>query len=474
MESRTYASIDGLKADLDGAVRVERDGVEVQDATAVREQLVDRLVWTAVFGEGEAQEASRWLIRAIAPAMGAWPASIHDLYMAAGRREYANITTPAINVRAMAYDVARNIYQAMATTDSKQVIFELARSEISYTEQRPGEYASVILAAAIREGYTGPVFIQGDHYQANAKAFASDSEKEIAAVRDLAVEAIKTGYGNIDIDASTLVNLDRGSLLEQQRDNYVNTATLTRAIREIEPEGVTISIGGEIGEVGKENSTVQDLEAFMTGYLEEMERHSREVGQELAGISKISVQTGTSHGGVVLPDGTIEDVSVDFETLRDLSKAAKDRYGMGGAVQHGASTLPEEAFGRFAEVDAVEVHLATGFQNIIYDHPDFPDELRQRIYGYLAEHRADERKPGDTDTQFFYNTRKRGFGPFKRDFWMLPQETKDAIGADLRERFELIMRKLNVAGNAELVERFVTQVDVPLTAPESLTKVASQ
>src|SRR5690606_24513068 len=112
-------------------------------------------------------DASRWLIRAIAPAMGAWPASIHDLYMAAGRREYSNITTPAINVRGMAYDVARNIYQAMAATNTKQVIFELARSEMGYTEQRPGEYASVILAAAIREGYTGPVFIQGDHYQAS-------------------------------------------------------------------------------------------------------------------------------------------------------------------------------------------------------------------------------------------------------------------------------------------------------------------
>jgi len=473
VESRVYASIDGLKADLDGVVRVESDGIEIEDAAEVRDRLIERLVWTAVFGEHDVRDASRWLIRAIAPAMGAWPASIHDLYMAAGRREYSNITTPAINVRGMAYDVARNIYQAMAATNTKQVIFELARSEMGYTEQRPGEYASVILAAAIREGYTGPVFIQGDHYQASPKAYASDPEKEIAAVRDLAAEAIAAGYGNIDIDASTLVDLERGSLRDQQRDNYVNTAALTRAIREAEPEGITISVGGEIGEVGKENSTVQDLDAFMSGYLEEMERHSREVGHELAGISKISVQTGTSHGGVVLPDGSIKEVSVDFDTLRDLSAAAKDRYGMGGAVQHGASTLPEEAFGKFAEADAVEVHLATGFQNIIYDHPEFPDELRQRIYGYLAEHRAEERKPGDTDTQFFYNTRKRGFGPFKREFWLLPQETKDAIGEDLRKQFELIMRKLNVAGNAEIVERFVTRVDVPVAAPEALLTVPS-
>jgi fructose/tagatose bisphosphate aldolase len=463
-----YSDISALKTGLGDVLRVEPDGVDVMDARAVRDTLIDPLVQTAVFGDREVRDASRWLIRAIAPALGAFPASIHDLYMAAGRREYSNITTPAINVRGMAYDVARNIFQAMAATDTKQVLFELARSEMGYTDQRPGEYASVILAAAIREGYEGPVMIQGDHYQANADAFAEDPDQEIGAVRDLAIEAIHAGYGNIDVDASTLVDLDRDTLVEQQRDNYVHTAALTRAIREAEPEGVTISIGGEIGEVGKQNSTVDDLEAFMTGYLEEMHRHSDDVGRDLPGISKISVQTGTSHGGVVLPDGTIQEVSVDFDTLAALSAVSKDRYGMGGAVQHGASTLPEDAFGKFTEADAVEVHLATGFQNIILDHESFPDDLRRRIHDWLAENRASERKSGQTDAQFFYNTRKRSFGPFKVDFWSLPEEVKAAIGDELRERFALIMRMLNVAGNAHLVDQHIRRVDVPLFAPISL------
>jgi fructose/tagatose bisphosphate aldolase len=465
-----FFDISALKTELGDVVRVEPEGVDVLDAGAVRETLIDPLVRTAVFGEREVRDASRWLIRALAPALGAFPASIHDLYMAAGRREYSNITTPAINVRGMAYDMARTIFQAMAATDTKQVLFELARSEMGYTDQRPGEYASVILAAAIREGYEGPVMIQGDHYQANADAFAADPDQEIEAVRDLAIEAIQAGYGNIDIDASTLVDLDRGTLLEQQRDNYVHTAALTRAIREAEPEGVTISIGGEIGEVGKQNSTVDDLDAFMTGYLAEMQRHSNDVGTELPGISKISVQTGTSHGGVMLPDGTIQEVSVDFDTLAALSAVSKDRYGIGGAVQHGASTLPEDAFGRFTEADAVEVHLATGFQNIILDHESFPADLRQRIHAWLTENRASERKPDQTDAQFFYNTRKRGFGPFKEDFWALPEEVKAAIGSDLRERFALIMRMLSVAGKADLVDHHIRRVDVPLSAHGSLLK----
>lgn len=470
MESLVYADISALRTDLDGVVRIDGDGVEIEDEGEVREHLVDRLVWTAVFGQDDVRDASRWLIRAIATASGAYPASIHDLYMAAGRREYANITTPAINLRGMVYAMARCVFRAGAVTGSKQILFELARSEMGYSEQRPGEYASVVLAAAIKEGYRGPVMIQGDHYQANAAKYGTDPEGEIGAVRDLAIEAIQAGYGNIDIDASTLVDLDHETLLEQQRANYVNTALLTRAIREAEPQGFTISIGGEIGEVGKENSNIHDLEAFMTGYQREMQRHNEELGRELTGISKISVQTGTSHGGVVMPDGSIKDVSVDFDTLATLSAVSKDRYGIGGAVQHGASTLPETAFNRFADADAVEVHLATAFQNIIYDHAAFPDALKQQIYGYLAEHHADERKPEDTDEQFYYKTRKRGFGPFKKEFWMLPEEVRTAIGDELQERFELIMGELNVAGNARLIDQHIRQVDVVVPVPDVLIR----
>ncbi len=470
MESLVYADIAAIRADLDGVLRVERDGVEVLNEPEVRQHLVDRLVWTAVFGQGEAHEASRWLIRATATALGAWTASIHDLYMAAGRREYANITTSAINLRGMVYDMARRVFRAGAATGSKQILFELARSEMGYTEQRPGEYASVVLAAAIKEGYTGPVMIQGDHYQANADKYADDPEAEIREVRELAIEAIYAGYGNIDIDASTLVDLSRDTLLDQQRENYVHTAELTRAIREAEPKGVTVSVGGEIGEVGKENSNIHDLEAFMTGYEREMQRLSEKAGRELVGISKISVQTGTSHGGVMMPDGTMQDVSVDFEALRTMSAASKDRYGLGGAVQHGASTLPETAFGKFAECDAVEVHLATGFQNIMYDHPAFPDELKQRIYGYLAEHRASERKSGENDDQFYYKTRKRGLGPFKKELWMLPEDVRTLIGDTLQERFELIMRELNTAENAHLVDQHIRRVEVRVPAPDALTR----
>lgn len=463
-----YQSVADLLRDTHDVVRIEGDGVTISDSDAFRNGIVDRLVYSSVFGEESVQAASRWLVRAASSALDAWTASIHELYMAAGRNEYSNVTTPAINLRGMTYDLARTVFRAAHNTGTKQVIFELARSEMGYTYQRPAEYATNILAAAIKESWTGPVFIQGDHYQANAKRYAADSATEIGGVRELIGEAVRAGYGNIDIDSSTLVDLSYPSIREQQSLNYIHTAELTQAVREAEYPGLTVSVGGEIGEVGKNNSTVEELEAFVDGYLEELTRRSNDVGFNLIGMSKISVQTGTSHGGVVLPDGTIKQVSVDFATLRDLSAVTKEKYGIGGAVQHGASTLPEEAFNQFADANAVEVHLATAFQNMIYDSQHFPDALRQEIYAHLAVAHADERKPDQTDSQFTYTTRKQGFGPFKKQFWNLPDDTKSAILGELRPRFELIFNELNVAGNGQLVDKYITRVDIPVEAPESL------
>jgi hypothetical protein len=101
---------------------------------------------------------------------------------------------------------------------------------------------------------------------------------------------------------------------------------------------------------------------------------------------------------------------------------------LAGAVQHGASTLPDEAFDRFPATGTAEVHLATGFQNIVYDSKHFPDDLRVRIYDYLKREAASEMKAGDTEEQFFYKTRKKGWGPFKKELWELPETVRIALG----------------------------------------------
>jgi fructose/tagatose bisphosphate aldolase len=410
---------------------------------------IDFLVELAVFGpDPRTREEHRHIIREMAAGYGIFPASIQALYDAAGRGLYHGITVPAINIRGITYEVARAVFRAARKDAVGAFIFEIARSEIGYTLQSPAEYVACILAAAIREGFRGPVFIQGDHYQVRRKMYREDPENELNDIRELIRESIAAGFYNIDIDASTMVDISKEDLEEQQDKNSRITAEMTRFIRGIQPEGVTISVGAEIGEIGKGNSTPADLRAFMKVYRDHL-------GADLKGISKISVQTGTSHGGVVLPDGSIAEVSIDFDTLKKLSKIAREEYGLGGAVQHGASTLPDDAFDMFPQVGTAEVHLATDFQNIIFDSPAFPGDLLKRIYHYVDTQLSDERTDGATEEQFHYRARRKVIGNFKKELWNIPAPALAKIIAELESRFSLMFRKLNVVNTVELVRKYV-------------------
>ena len=432
------------------AVLVDQGQVRVVREAAVATDRMDQLARDAVFGDPAARSAARWLIWELGQRVGVRPASIHGLYMARGQGLVHGFTVPAINIRGMAYHTARSVFRTATQLGAGAFICEIARSEIAYTDQRPGEYATVILAAALREGFRGPLFIQGDHFQINAKKFAADPAPEVDAVKHLAREAVAAGFYNIDVDTSTLVDLQRATLAEQQRLNYEVGADLSAYVRSIEPPDITISIGGEIGEVGTKNSTVEELRAYMDGLNAVL---ASRTGPGTPGLSKISVQSGTSHGGVVLADGSIADVKLDLATLENLSRVARSEYGLAGAVQHGASTLPDSAFHNFPRTETAEIHLATNFQNMLYDH--LPPALRDEIYEWLRVNAKEERKATDTDEQFFYKTRKKALGPFKRAFWDLPPDVQATLASVYDAKFRFLFEQLGVTGTASAVAQYV-------------------
>ena len=373
--SMSFASVEELVSAVSPVATIDGDAITVKGQAGP--DLIDRLAHTAAFGATpEIKGTARWVIRALAAAKGVRPSSIHDLYLAMGRGEAGGFTVPAMNIRMATYYTARAVFRAANQAGAGAFIFEIARSEIGYTEQRPHEYAAVVLAAALREGHEGPVFFQGDHVQVNLKKYKSpDRDKELEALRTLIREEVAAGFYNIDIDTSTLVDLDKTTLDEQQAVNCDLCAEFTKFIREHEPKGVTVSVGGEIGEVGGHNSNVHELHAFMRGYIKALAGK----GEHLVGISKISVQTGTAHGGFVAADGKVRtDVKLDLVALEELSRVARTEYGLGGAVQHGASTLPPDAFDAFPKAGACEIHLATDFQNMVYEHPVLPQGAQGR------------------------------------------------------------------------------------------------
>lgn len=444
--------------DLSSVVKIDKGGVEIKDRAALP-AMMDGLIYEAVFADEERKKGLLILVKEIAKAFGAVPASIQGLYEEMGRN-YPGFTVPAINIRGLTYDVSRAVFRKAIETKTAAFIFEIARSEIGYTKQRPLEYAAVVLAAAVREGYTGPVFIQGDHFQLVRKYFLGDPPAETEYVKGLIQEAVEAEFYNIDIDSSTLVDLDKPTLTEQQRPNFEKTADLSEYIRSIQPAGIDVSIGGEIGEIGKKNSTPDELKAFLDGF--------RSTFKGDKGLSKLSVQTGTAHGGVVLPDGSLAKVKIDFDTLRELSDHARREYGLSGAVQHGASTLPEDAFHMFPETGTSEVHLATGFQNIMYDSAQLPMDFRSEVYDFIKKEYAKERKEDQTEEQFIYSTRKKGFGPLKKRWWDLDGVVRTQIMAELEQKFGLLFDKLRVVNTADIVNRTVKPVAVVKEIPVAI------
>jgi fructose/tagatose bisphosphate aldolase len=450
----TNDNLNKLVEMTDGALEATPTKVTVKDAAKLR-NVIEKLVYISATGKGSKAMTARYLVRGAALDLGIVPSSIHDLYIGRGKGEVPNtFTVPAMNLRVLTFEAAKAVFRSAKKINAASILFEIARSEIGYTDQRPTEYMTSVLGAAIAEEFSGPVFVQGDHFQISAGRYAANPDQEVQAVLDLSEEAIHAGFYNIDVDTSTLVDLDKDTIEAQQELNTTLSSKITAKIREFEPEGITISVGGEIGEVGGQNSTEEELRAYTDGFNAKL----AEIDPDMAGLSKISIQTGTSHGGVVLPDGTIAQVSVDFDTLLRLSKVARDEYGMAGAVQHGASTLPQDAFGKFVESEACEVHLATNFQNIFYDLA--PEDLVAEIYKYLDENHQNERKPDMTDDQFYYKTRKRALGAFKKQILDLPSEAKAKVSEAWEKQFSQLFDSLSIAGTKEFVDAQIKPVAV--------------
>jgi hypothetical protein len=427
--------------------------------------MLDRWARAAALAEPDARQAAIWAIRAAAHATGLVPASIQGLYVARGQGKWSGRTVPAMNLRGWTYQTSRAAFRAARKMGAGLLIFEQALMESIYAAQPPAEYTAAVLAAGMREGHTGPIFLQADHDQINAKQYAADPAKETERLSAVIREQIAASFFNIDVDASTVVDLSPPSLVEQQRVNAELTARFTRLVRTLEPAGVTISVGAEIGEVGAHNTTPEELRAFMTTYPKALAAAGGG-----AGITKVSVNSGTYHGGKVLPDGSLAKVPVAFDTLRDISRVSREEFGLAGAVQHGASTLPMDYFGKFPESGTVEIHLALGFNNLIFDHPRLPQEVKDEIRAYCFTHHAAERKPDQTEAQFIYTTRKKAWAGMKERFWNLPADIQEALMVSLEEMFHDMFVRMNVGQTRELVAQHTQAPVVPVPMPPALAK----
>ena len=457
-----FTSVKEMSDAVKPAAAVLTDRVSVTNPAAVTGELVDRLAWTAVFGaDAELRGAARWIVRALAAHAGIRPASIHDLYLAMGRGEAGGFTVPAINVRAMAYDTARAVMRAAKELNAGAFIFEIARSEIGYTEQRPHEYAAVVLAAALREGFSGPMFIQGDHVQTNAKKYNSpERDKELAALRALIKEEIAAGFYNIDIDTSTLVDLDKPTLAEQQEVNVTLAADFAAFIRSRRAAG-----RHGVGRRRNRRSRRQELGRPRAARLHGRLQPEAEGAGRLAGRPQQD-QRPDRHGAWRLRQRRRQRPQGREDRSEDARGALARRADGLSALAAPSSMAPRRcrrmrSMPSRASAPARSTSPPTS-RTWCTSTRSFPAELKSEMYAWVREHATDERKPKDTEEQFIYKARKKAIGPFKQRMWSIGESARAAIGRTLEERFTFLMQQLKIAGTADLVAPHVRVPAVPV------------
>ena len=231
-----FANDDEIIQYLKGIVSLNNGGIVIENIDRLKTHGIDTLVENSVLNlSGQIRGLSRFIIKSAALEMGIVLSSIQGLYDARGRGECSGFTVPAINIRGMSYDFSRSIFRTAQKLNTGSFIFEIAKSEIGYTFQQPHEIVGVIIGAAIRENHAGPVFIQGDHFQVNAKNYQNSQDKELSGLKKLIQKGIEAGFYNIDIDTSTLVDLSKPTVVEQQRANFEVGVELTKYIRALEP-----------------------------------------------------------------------------------------------------------------------------------------------------------------------------------------------------------------------------------------------
>ena len=377
------------------------------------------------------------------------PRSTTSTWPAAAARSPASPSRRSTSARA-SYDTGRALFAAARDLKVGALIFEIARSEIGYTDQRPAEYVAVLTAAAIKEGWTGPLFIQGDHFQVNAKKYAADPEPEVRAVRDLIREAIHAGFYNIDVDTSTLVDLSQGRLDEQQELNYQPLRRAHRlhpraTSRRASPSPSAARSARSAPRTPRRRScapTWTATSASWSACSAKRGSDARGALQDLRPVRHLARRRRAARrldrrGGDRLRDAA--------DPLRHRPRRVRPRRRGAARRLHAARSPPSAASRRSRRPRSTSPPASRTSSSTTLRSPA---SSASGCTSTAAPSFPDERKPTDTEEQFIYKTRKKALGAFKRELWELPEANRAEIREGAAGAVRLPLPQLGRGGHA--------------------------
>ncbi len=439
-----FADIAQLQESLQGVVKLHH-GSELQllIPQMFRGELVDRFVYTSVLGStGKLRHLCSQIIRSAALAHGIWCDSIHAFYHANAVSRARSIVVPAFNVRGLTYSTIRSIFRVAQKLDTGPFIIEISPAEMNHTQQRSDELAACVLGAALRENYSGPVFLQGDHFRLDPRRCQSDLKSEVNRLQALVLDAIHNGFFNFDIDATSVATSDTDSQSEKELPYLKLVADFCTFIRHHQPEGITIALGLEFANL---RAVLQNADALLSEFMDFNKLLAR--SGSAASVSKYNIHLEAHSGTGTGPAQTDRPQMPSFASdecaiTREFAETLRTAHGVCGLELHSNSTIPDVFLPLLSACGVVEAHLGTRLQDVVLDHPRFPIGLTEEIHSFLETHCSMESRTGLSQEQFYYLARKKAWGPFKKAICTLDERTKSAILQDVEREITMNFEKL--------------------------------
>jgi fructose-bisphosphate aldolase, class II len=214
------------------------------------------------------------------------------------------------------------------------VMYEIAKSELGYTEFTPASFVEYIVRENERLGNTDvPFAIHADHITVKKL-------EDVPAVAALIAEEIQAGFTSFAIDASHMEN----------EKNLAATSELAKPIIE---RGLNLEV--ELGEIGAKSGSV---EGFTQP--EEAEWFIRELGVKGIRPDLLAINNGSIHGTYF---GTTHE-GIQLDLTRDIWNAI--RPWSVDIAQHGITGTSLDKISSFIQYGIRKGNVGTLWQNVAF------------------------------------------------------------------------------------------------------------
>ncbi|MBU0761434.1 MAG: class II fructose-bisphosphate aldolase [Candidatus Altiarchaeota archaeon] len=336
---------------------------------------------------------------------------------------------------------ARGIMLAAKELDAA-VMFEIAKSEIGYTDQPPKEFVRNIEQIAQEVEFNQPYVIHGDHI-----GIKENTSEAVGAGEKLIKDMLDAGFTSFAIDASHNFDVGAPTVRQQLRDNIEITCKLAKLI----PEQAGLEV--EVGEVGKKDPKTGE-KALTT--VEEAKTYIQAIKDAGFNPNLIATNNGTAHGNTYDVNGNlVEQVGIDIERTKAIADAIAP-FGT-YVAQHGITGTPLNMMHLLIGAGVLKGNVGTNWQNVALD--SMPHDLVSRMEDWTLKsphaEKMKAKKPGISRNELVGKNIKNAIKVFKPEIDALSGDDRAKVDEATKNSALAFFKAFKAEGTASAVREYI-------------------